>query len=311
MSTADTPLLWVLRDVLRYDLGTKFWFAEWRCVACARCMSTARPGDRALLRIQARGRRRALATIEAIGTTSQWHGNLQLRRGSISMWCNADTANLARSCPAAALLMATPKPERCRYRRRYVPATSAGAEHISASAQRFTGPRAREQELTMSENASVSRLDRREKLHEGRSQRGWLGAQCGNSVAVETGVGSGFTATVELRSERFHSHRPRRCNNTGDAHGGDGPGHLHRALHACRQRSLEVDLDQVRLEHAPPNDALYANAILHVQTTGLSSSVRAFWAPLRQAGAVARTLIVSAAAKKWGVDAGTGRYRRA
>ena len=28
---------------------------------------------------------------------------------------------------------------------------------------------------------------------------------------------------------------------------------------------LEVDLDQVRLEHAPPNDALYANAILHAQ----------------------------------------------
>ena len=25
---------------------------------------------------------------------------------------------------------------------------------------------------------------------------------------------------------------------------------------------LEVGLDQVRLEHAPPNDALYANAIL-------------------------------------------------
>ena len=25
---------------------------------------------------------------------------------------------------------------------------------------------------------------------------------------------------------------------------------------------LEVDLDQVRLEHAPPNDALYANPIL-------------------------------------------------
>jgi len=30
---------------------------------------------------------------------------------------------------------------------------------------------------------------------------------------------------------------------------------------------LEVGLDQVRLEHAPPNDALYANSILHIQTT--------------------------------------------
>ena len=65
---------------------------------------------------------------------------------------------------------------------------------------------------------------------------------------------------------------------------------------------LEVGLDQVRLEHSPPNDALYANPMLHVQTTGLSSSVRAFWEPLRRAGAVARTLLITAAAKQWNVD---------
>jgi isoquinoline 1-oxidoreductase subunit beta len=72
---------------------------------------------------------------------------------------------------------------------------------------------------------------------------------------------------------------------------------------------LEVGLDQVRLEHAPPDDALYANAILHVQATGLSSSVRAFWTPLRQAGAVARILLIAAAAKQWGVDPATCRAR--
>src|SRR5258708_2555320 len=65
---------------------------------------------------------------------------------------------------------------------------------------------------------------------------------------------------------------------------------------------LEVGLDQVKLEHAPPNDALYANAILHRQLTGMSSSIRAFWTPLRQAGAVARTLLITAAAKQSGVD---------
>jgi isoquinoline 1-oxidoreductase beta subunit len=68
---------------------------------------------------------------------------------------------------------------------------------------------------------------------------------------------------------------------------------------------LEVGLDQVRLEHSPANDALYANPLLHVQTTGLSASIRGFWMPLRQAGAVARTLLVAAAAKQWGVDPST------
>jgi isoquinoline 1-oxidoreductase beta subunit len=70
---------------------------------------------------------------------------------------------------------------------------------------------------------------------------------------------------------------------------------------------LEIGLDQVRLEHAPPNDALYANPLLHVQTTGASTSIRAFWTPLRQAGAVGRTLLIAAAAKRWGVNPGTCR----
>lgn len=73
------------------------------------------------------------------------------------------------------------------------------------------------------------------------------------------------------------------------------------ALAMLLAEELEVGLDEVRLEHAPPNDALYGNSILHTQTTGLSSSVRAFWTPLRWAGAVARTLLVTAAAKRWGV----------
>ena len=71
---------------------------------------------------------------------------------------------------------------------------------------------------------------------------------------------------------------------------------------------LEVDLKQVRLEHAPPNEKLYGNPWLGgIQATGNSSAVRAAWQPLRQAGATARTMLVSAAAKRWNVDAATCR----
>ena len=65
---------------------------------------------------------------------------------------------------------------------------------------------------------------------------------------------------------------------------------------------LEVELADVRLEPAPADNALYANSILHEQQTGASSSVRAFYEPLRRAGAAARTLLVAAAAQEWGVD---------
>lgn len=65
---------------------------------------------------------------------------------------------------------------------------------------------------------------------------------------------------------------------------------------------LEVDLAQVRLEHAPPNEKLYANPLLGVQATGNSNAVRASWKPLREAGAVARTVLIAAAAKRWNVD---------
>ena len=65
---------------------------------------------------------------------------------------------------------------------------------------------------------------------------------------------------------------------------------------------LEVDLKQVKLEHAPPNEKLYANPLLGVQATGNSNAMRGAWQPMRQAGAIARAMLVSAAAKRWNVD---------
>ena len=65
---------------------------------------------------------------------------------------------------------------------------------------------------------------------------------------------------------------------------------------------LEVDLKQVHLEHAPPNEKLYANPLIGVQATGNSNAIRGAWQPLRQAGATARTMLVAAAAGRWNVD---------
>jgi isoquinoline 1-oxidoreductase subunit beta len=66
---------------------------------------------------------------------------------------------------------------------------------------------------------------------------------------------------------------------------------------------LDADYSQVELKHAPPNDRLYSNPTFKIQVTGNSNSVRAFWKPLRSAGAAARAMLVQAAAQQWQVDA--------
>ena len=65
---------------------------------------------------------------------------------------------------------------------------------------------------------------------------------------------------------------------------------------------LDADYQQVVLEHAPPNDKLYGNPTFGIQVTGNSNSIRAFWKPLREAGAAARAVLIQAAAQQWKVD---------
>jgi isoquinoline 1-oxidoreductase beta subunit len=78
---------------------------------------------------------------------------------------------------------------------------------------------------------------------------------------------------------------------------------IYTAISMLIAEELEVGLDQVRVEHAPPNEKLYGNPFLAgVQATGGSTAIRATWKPLREAGAVARTMLISAAAKRWDVD---------
>jgi isoquinoline 1-oxidoreductase beta subunit len=65
---------------------------------------------------------------------------------------------------------------------------------------------------------------------------------------------------------------------------------------------LGVGMDQITVEHAPPNEELYSMPLLGGQITGGSTSTRGHWNVLRAAGAVARTQVVAAAADRWHVD---------
>ncbi|MDR5881323.1 xanthine dehydrogenase family protein molybdopterin-binding subunit [Caballeronia sp. LZ032] len=66
---------------------------------------------------------------------------------------------------------------------------------------------------------------------------------------------------------------------------------------------LEVPLDQVTIDHAPPNEKLFTDPLLGGQLTGGSTSIRYAWEPMRKAGAAARMMLVAAAAQQWQCDA--------
>jgi isoquinoline 1-oxidoreductase beta subunit len=63
---------------------------------------------------------------------------------------------------------------------------------------------------------------------------------------------------------------------------------------------LGVDWKDVHVEQAPNDSALFGD-----QGTGGSGSVAGSWTPLRQTAAAARTMLITAAAQQWGVDAST------
>lgn len=74
---------------------------------------------------------------------------------------------------------------------------------------------------------------------------------------------------------------------------------------------LEVGLEAVSIEAAPPNPEVYGfvpdpsadEGLKFDQSTGTSLSIIQCWTPLRQAGATARLMLIQAAARRWGVPA--------
>jgi isoquinoline 1-oxidoreductase beta subunit len=82
---------------------------------------------------------------------------------------------------------------------------------------------------------------------------------------------------------------------------------VYTAISMILAEELDADWAKVRTEHAPPDEAHYANPMLTIQATGNSNSVRAWWTPLRKAAAATRACLVEAAAAGWGVPAAACR----
>lgn len=81
------------------------------------------------------------------------------------------------------------------------------------------------------------------------------------------------------------------------------------ALPMILAEELEADWSKIRIEFAPA-DPVYNNPLFGFQGTGGSSSVRAAFTPLREAGASARELLKLAAAEEWSVAPASLRAER-
>ncbi len=65
---------------------------------------------------------------------------------------------------------------------------------------------------------------------------------------------------------------------------------------------LDVDMQKITVTSAPANVTLYKNLSFGIQGTGGSTAVANSWKQLREAGAMAREMLISAAVQTWGVD---------
>ena len=99
-----------------------------------------------------------------------------------------------------------------------------------------------------------------------RLRRGWrrtAAACCSGAGAMSRGRGAAAArrpAAPGLRAQRLRAHRHRRRGHADQPQAEMGQG-VYTALPMLVAEELEVGLDQVRVEHAPPSDRLYANPL--------------------------------------------------
>jgi len=76
---------------------------------------------------------------------------------------------------------------------------------------------------------------------------------------------------------------------------------IYTGLSTLVAEELDASWDQLRIEPAPADVTRYANLFFRVQGTGGSTSLANSFDQMRKAGAVARAMLVSAAAQRWKV----------
>ena len=140
---------------------------------------------------------------------------------------------------------------------------------------------------------------------------GGIGAGLIISVHVEEAVAQGSGAAAVMRTEGsgagpvFNGFVRVAPDNTVTVlikhlEMGQGP---YTGLATLVAEELDADWSQMRAESAPSNADLYKNLAFGIQGTGGSTAIANSYEQMRRAGAIARAMLVSAAAQSWNVPA--------
>jgi len=113
-------------------------------------------------------------------------------------------------------------------------------------------------------------------------------------AASPTGLGAGAAMNAWLRI----APDGRVTVLCGSSEMGQG---VHTAIPMLLAEELDCDWRQVSVLQAPV-DAAYNNPMFGMQATGGSTTVRAHWKPVREAGAAARQMLLAAAGQQWNTD---------
>ena len=153
-------------------------------------------------------------------------------------------------------------------------------------------------------NSALAAMDRRRFLVTAALASGGLLLKC--SVASSEGVATNATdagRVIPLNAWLKIGTDDSVTIIVSQAEMGQG---IRTTLPAVIAEELGADWSRVRLEDSP-TDPAYRNPRINWQFTGNSESTPSFFELMRQMGASAREMLISAAAEKWKVDPGTCR----
>src|SRR5258706_8626208 len=200
------------------------------------------------------------------------------RHGSTWTCRNAVIASPARSCPqrrcsppsrARPMAISTPP----------CPGTSVAAALMCESARESSAPR----RVPATTRKGPEMISRRRFLGTGAALGGGL------LIAFRSGPSIGAPTPESAASVPFAPNAFIRIGSDGQVvltmpyvEMGQG---TYTSIPMLIAEELEVDLKQVTLEHAPPDEKRYFNPLLGVQATGNSNAILGSWQPFGQPGA--------------------------